>query len=292
VIKVKHFRVLSLTMGYLDLFWEIADTTEDVLDYTFAVERSESPGGPWDPISEPFRDRYMFRDTIVHPYERWRQYWYRLKLTKVGGTPYYTDAVKQGPAVSLDAAEMRRAVALVLKAGTGRIAWVFPKRTFGQKCPSCWDELQQKTLVSKCETCYATGYARGFMDPIATRIQFDPSGKATSHGPTVKTQQQNTTVLVPHFPPLKPKDIIVEAENRRWRVTEISASSRLRATVRQRVICHELPKSDIEFKLPIRIDDLRDLQPDPDHVFSNPHTPEAAESGIADLLPAFRWDGT
>lgn len=292
MIKVKNFRVLSLSMGYLDLFWEIADTTEDVLNYTFAVERSESPGGPWDPISETFRDRYIFRDAMIHPYERWRQLWYRLKVTKVGGSTKYTDGVTQGPRPSLEATEMRRAVALVLKAATGRRAWVFPKRTFGQKCPSCWDALQQKTLVSKCETCYATGYARGFMNPIPVLIQFDPSGKATSHGPTVKTQQQNTTVLVPHFPPLKPKDIIVEAENRRWRVTEISSSSRLRATVRQRVVVHELPKSDIEFKLPVRIEDLSKLQPDPDHVFSNPHTPEEAESGIADLLPAFGWDGT
>lgn len=279
-------------MGYLDLFWEIADTTEDVLDYSFVVERSESPKGPFDQISAPFRDRYIYRDAMVLPYERWRQLWYRLKITKVGGDPYYTDAVTQEPAVSLDAVEMRRAVALVLKAGTGRLAWIFPKRTFGQKCPACYDALMQKTLVSKCESCYATGYARGFMDPIAAYIQFDPSGKATSHGPTVKTQQQNTTVLVPHFPPLKPKDIIVEAENRRWRVTEISTSSRLRATVRQRVVVHEIPKSDIEFKLPIKIADLSNIQPDPDHVFSNPHTPEDAQSGIADLLPAFGWDGT
>lgn len=292
MIKVKHLRVASLVKGFHDLFWEIEDTTEDVLDYTFAVERSESPEGEFDPVSEPFRDRYVYRDIMPHPFERWRKLWYRLKITKVGGTPYYTDAVSLEPKVSLDAAEMRRAVALVLKAGTGRVAWIFARRTFGQRCPGCWDDVLKKTMSSKCETCYNTGYARGFLDPIPARIQFDPAGKSIRHGPLIKTEPQDTRVLIPYFPPVKPKDIIVEAENRRWRVTEIITSERLRSVVRQGVYVHELPPSDIEFRIPINIEDLRELQPDPDHVFSYPHTPEAAGSDIMDTVQVFGWDGS
>lgn len=278
-------------MGYLDLFWEIADTTEDVLDYTFSVERSESPEGPFDPISGEFSDTYIFRDALVQPYRRWRQLWYRLRVKHKDGGYKHTDPVTQEPEPTLETKEMRRAVTLLLKKGIGRIVWVFPIRTFGQKCPSCWDNLQQKTITSKCESCYNTGYARGFMDPIATYAQFDPSGKSVSHGPTVQTEQQNTTVLTPYYPPLKPKDVIVEPENRRWRVVSINESSRFRAPIRQRSVVHEVPKSDIEFKLPINIDNLSQLQPTPDRDFVNPHTPSEGGSDIASILSAYGFNG-
>lgn len=289
MLTVRKFRVHSLIKGYLDLFWEIANTAEDVYDYTFTIERSEAPGGPWDQVSQPFTDKYTFRDAMIHPYHRWRPYWYRIKVVNTQTSAEdYSDLATQEPTPSLDAQEMRRAFALMMKEGAGRKCWVFPVRTFGQKCPACWDDLQQKSVVGMCETCFSTGYARGYLEPIAVYGQIDPSGKSIDHAPTIKTQQQNTLARFPYFPPLKPKDMIVEAENRRWRVVTIITKERLRAIVKQEITLHEVPPSDIEFKVPVNVAELENLDVSPMHHFKNPHTLEDANSAIDDLLSIYK----
>ena len=56
------------------------------------------------------------------------------------------------------------------------------------------------------------------------------------------------------FPPVNPGDILVEAENRRWRVLTVNTTQRLRAVIRQELRLHEIPRGDIEYALPVMVD--------------------------------------
>jgi hypothetical protein len=133
-------------------------------------------------------------------------------------------------------------------------------------------------MRSNCLTCYDTTYVRGFLDPVAVPVQFDPAPSVTQQTSTNESQQQNTTARLPYFPPLKPRDIIVEAENIRWQVTVVSTTQRLRSILHQEIQVHRLPESDIEFRLPINISDLEKLETSPHREFTNPHHLEAAGS--------------
>ena len=82
MITITKLSVKSLDVDYLDVFWEIENTYDDPYDYTFTVERSESALGPFDQVSNPFSDRYRYRDVLINPFHRHRQYWYRIKVTK------------------------------------------------------------------------------------------------------------------------------------------------------------------------------------------------------------------
>lgn len=73
------------------------------------------------------------------------------------------------------------------------------------------------------------------------------------------------------FPPCKPRDLIIEAgENKRWRVERVGTTQRLRATLHQELTLHEIPMSDIEFKVPVNVDDVMDLVVSPPRNFENP----------------------
>lgn len=277
MLTVKNIEVKSLTIDHLDIFWEIGDTYEDTHDYTFTIERSESAMGPFDQISEPFSDKYFFRDVIVGLLHKWRQYWYRIKITKKSDSSVaYSEVVSLTAKPDLVASEVRRLELLVMREFTGRLCWIFPRRTWGQRCPDCWDKVMKSKLRDQCEACYDTGYAYGYLDPILQVVQFDPSAKADQPTQVAKTQQQDTSARAPYFPPLKPDDIIIEAENRRWKVKRVSTTQRLRAVLHQELTLHEIPKSDIEYRIPVRVDDLRELQASPDRVFTNPHNLSAA----------------
>lgn len=278
MLQVKNISVKSLDVDHLDVFWEIGDTYDDAHDYTFIVERSESAMGPFDQVSEPFSDKYFYRDVIVDPFHRSRQYWYRVRVTrKSDGEVIYSEPARRGAEPDLIANEVRRLETLVFREHIGRTCWVFPVRTFGQRCPDCYDRVSRSRFRGNCLTCYDTTYVRGFLDPIATQIQIDPTPATTRQQATGETQEQNTTARLPYFPPLKPRDVIVEAENVRWQVVVVSTTRRLQSILHQEIQIHRIPESDIEFKLPINIADLEQLETSPDREFTNPHHLEAAD---------------
>ena len=66
MLEVKDFLVRTFDLDYIDMWWTIADTVEDHLNYSFTLFRSESPEGPWDQIAGPFKDKWYFRDTTVN----------------------------------------------------------------------------------------------------------------------------------------------------------------------------------------------------------------------------------
>lgn len=270
MLDVTNLKVYSLSKDHLDLTWEIADTSLDPHDFTFTVERSEAQYGPFDQISEPFSDKYDFRDVIVNLMSRWRTYFYRIRVTRRSdGKESVSDAAKLGARPDLIALEVRRQETILFREHIGRRCWTFPVKTFGQRC-RCYDKVTRQRLVSQCETCYDTSYVGGYHDPVEMYIQFDPSPKHIEPQQLFETQQQNATARTLYFPVLKPRDIIVESENRRWRIERVSTTRRMQAVLHQELVLHEIPGTDIEFKIPVNIDDLKSFQASPEREFTNP----------------------
>ena len=173
MLEVRNLAVKSLDLDYLGVFWEIKDTSEDPWDYTFQVLRSESPMGPFDPVSQAFSDKYYFRDSIVNLFHRWRTFWYKIKVVrKSDSEEWESEAVTQAPRPDLKALEVQRVELIAFREHIGRLVWIFPRRTFGQRCPSCYDGRTGNRRRSQCETCYDTTFVRGYLDPIATYIRW------------------------------------------------------------------------------------------------------------------------
>lgn len=289
--------VRSFSLDWLEFTWEIENTTLDPHDFDWYVERSESPEGPFDTLSGPFTDRYRYIDNRVNLLHRWRTLFYRIKSVRKddANDVTYSDAATLGGEPDLIAKEIQMLERTVWREFTGRLCYLFPVRTFGQWCPACMDAPGKgstfRKMRSGCLTCYDTKYARGYFNPIEISIQFDPSPKSSQQLSTGETQQSNSTARFGNFPLVKPGDIIVEPENRRWRVVQVSSTERLRAKVHHELTLHEIVKGDIEFQLKIDVGDLRDLEPSPERNFSNPQNMEAfGDEDMLAVLKAYGYD--
>jgi hypothetical protein len=285
-LEFKNLLVRSFSLDFLEVTWEIASTSLDPHDFEMYVFRSESPMGPWDQVAGPFEDKYRFVDNRVNLMHRWRQIYYKIRSVEKADSTNSVDsaAVTFHAEPDLIAEEIQRLERLLWEEYAGRRCLIFPVRTFGQRCGNCYDGpakgkgFTSQRRRSHCLTCFGTSFVRGYFDPIEIFMQIDPSPKSEQQLPITERQQVDTSARLPNFPLVKPRDIIVETENRRWRVVRVTPTERLRSVVHQELVLHEIAKGDIEFQLPTRVGDLRDFEPSPGRNFTNPQNLESFES--------------
>jgi hypothetical protein len=271
MLAFRDLRVRSLDLGTAELSWALGETTEDPFDYRIVVLRSESPEGPFERLGEARADATSFLDDQLQVAHRWRTYFYRLRLHHVpSGREAELGPVAKEPEADLVAVELRRHMNLLLREFTGRRAWLFPVRTAGPRC-TCWNAPLAQRRRSGCVTCFDTGFLHGYLAPIETWVQMEPSPKGDRVLPTGPTQPVNTSARLGYYPSVKPRDLLVEGENRRWKVVEQRAVEHGRAAVFQEVLLHEVPPKDIEFAVPLQMDTvLRNLWLSPPRNFTNP----------------------
>jgi hypothetical protein len=275
-LPIVGIAVRSLDVDRKEVTWELPDTASDPLDFDLEVLRSESPEGPWDVITAPFVDRYIFVDARIPVGDKYRKLWYKIRVTHRATAT----AMDYGPAAQeadpdLIAMAMRRHALTYLSQVTGRLVWLFKKRSFGPRCHACWDRETNQRIRANCHDCFNTGFLRGYMNPIEIWMQIDPA-----------TEKQNgqCSARTGYYPTVRPGDLIVEAENIRWKIAApVVAVERLRAVVNQSFSLDPLDESEIEYRLPLNLDEaLRDFQASPGRMFSLPHD---LNSTIAERTP-------
>jgi len=284
MIRFKNERVISFSIKYFDVYWEVSPTTEDLQEYEFYVERSESEEGPWQQIAGPLIDRYHVRDNNVPLRSHNRILFYRIKALHVlSGTELYSKVIDRAGKISLLAQEMIRREDVLFREFVGVQCWLFPRRTFGQRCPQCWDDVLQKRRQDQCPTCWGTGFSGGYHYPIGLWGQVDDAEQTEQV--TMEDHRQVTyhTFRTGPSPAIKPMDLVVDHLNRRFRVFTVGGTTRLGVGVRQEVKMVIIERGAIEDSIPLKID-ASSVRLVPEREFSNPHTPEASQSASMSTL--------
>jgi hypothetical protein len=270
VLKVTKLYARSFDLDHINVFWEIESFYGDIEQFEFTVLRSESSYGPWDTLTPPFKDQYSLRDSTPAKHHKWRNNYYLLRIRdiKTNEEQDFGPTSQQGEP-DLIAMEVTRQEDLLFREYVGRKTWLYPVRTFGAYC-TCFDRVTGRRTKSNCLTCFDTGFLGGYLTPICCYVQFDPSGQRATPTPYREKQENTTTARLISFPQIKPKDILIEAENVRWRVESVTSTQRLRSNLHQELTLKQIDIGDAEFKLPVNIDDLKGLEIAAERNFTNP----------------------
>lgn len=284
MLEVTNIRVRSFDVGYLDIYWDLAPCYEDVLDYEFVVQTSEAEFGPYYDLTPGMVDRYHVRDNTVRgQHSFYHQRYYRVMVRKRADpsqAQVYPElgGAKLGAPPDLYALEMARINNLKLQEFMGRKIWVFPRKQSGQRCGVCFDPVMNRKTRASCQVCFDTTWVGGFHQPVQVYGMIVTPNESTTQTNFARVQNENTTLLLGNYPELSDGDVVVEAENVRWRVgNELQKIHKARALIRQQVPIHRIPSSDIEYSLPIKLsaDEVRDLVASPHRNYTNPHNLES-----------------
>lgn len=269
MIELRSLLVRSFDLDHLDLFWEFKDISARVDRYSIFVDRSvDGPVGPFRQIAGPFFNTNQLRDPDVNQFHNYRQYFYRLRIIdKDTDSSETTEAVSFEAEPDLIAIELRRKMELAMREFGGRQCIIFPRITSGFRCTICYKRNDKgmgsgRKLTQNCESCFDTTFVGGFTSPLIAHVQIDSSPKSVVRSDTYERNPEDTSSRLSAFPPLKPKDIIVEAENIRWEVQRVPGPKKGRATTHQEPILHRIPRHDVRYKLPVNVDVLQKFGPE------------------------------
>lgn len=276
MIEVTSILVKSYDLDHYDIFWKLNDdSTERIEEYDFFILRSvDGAAGPYRQIAGPFYNTFRFRDPDVHSLHKWRKYYYKIKVTHrrtQDSREFGPDWMRAKP--DRIALEIQRRESLLFKEKAGRMVAHFPRLTFGQRCGNCWDKGPRGNTIGRpkqqnCSTCFDTTFVGGYAAPMAIWMQIDPSA-AKSQATDIKEHQfVQTTARTTAFPPIHQKDLLVESENKRWRVESVSYTEKHRAIIRQELKLREFGKDDVTYSVPISFDLL--LEHTPERAFTRP----------------------
>jgi len=256
-LVVRSMRVGSFSLSFLDIRWEIAPLYDDIENYQFYVEKASREHGPYQKLVGPLVNVFRVRDgSVSTTLDHYRDTFYRLRIVNISenSTSYYPTngrGVRQEALPTLEALEIARQENIRLRHRGGRKLWVFPRRKFGARC-SCYDSVMRKRLVDSCLTCFNTTWIGGFESPIEVYGQVVLHRQKTEQVGVTENSSEVASIKLPHYPIISDGDVIIEAENKRWRVAgEVFAPEHYRFPVRQEARCFRISEGDIEYSIPL-----------------------------------------
>jgi hypothetical protein len=237
-------------LDYLVVNWSIKPTIEDINLYRFSVLRSNSPSDSFEAVADGLVNTFSFKDAGVNLYSKWRKFFYKVKCYLASDPSQVITSTVEFNATKPDpiALEIVRRNNLLLKNFVGVPGHIYIRRTWGQKCTNCWDPIKQRKLQSNCSLCLNTGYVGGFFNPISINVNFNPSPELVRHA-HFEQQIDTTTAWMSNYPPVSPKDVIIENGKKRWRVVQVNQTQKKRLLVHQIFSLTQVNLNDIEYSL-------------------------------------------
>jgi hypothetical protein len=242
------FKVWCFDPDFLALNWALRNLDPT---YTISVERSESPEGPWDVLNNDVGNRDTYLDWTANLNSKYRMHYYRLKYT--GTEELYSSVAFVQNAPDAEAVDVARRMSLALEMYNGTPGFFLISRSWGPRCPKCYDKEQHKVTSSKCAVCYGLGYAGGFFDPIfgyTAKAGLGQKNYVNVSG-LFEMDPDARTLWTGNYPLLKPRDMFVDNNNEKWVVKAVNFTEKMGAILRQTFTSNRVPKDDILYKLEV-----------------------------------------
>jgi hypothetical protein len=262
-VNIDNVRLNPFSPCSVEIRWDVVNPSGG---FTYFVERSESPEGPWDNLTPTgIGEAYGYIDRGLNREALDRNVYYRIRaINPVTGEEVISmiasSVEKAGTPIGTFIAMQERRL---LERFIGIDSMVYIKRTFGQKCTSCFDPVRGKSIKSGCPICFDTTFKNGYFLPIKMMINFSPRQKARDLNPLQYTENTNVTAWAGNYPILSPGDLIIEVERNsdRYVIQGISNTENGGAIVHQNLSLNKLLIAAPQYKIfqPLDVRNINDV---------------------------------
>lgn len=252
-IRVK---VYPRWLHYVALEWSVPS---DWGDCAFNVYHSATEEGNYVKVNPSPINGNSLVDYSNQDYHKFRNGYYVVEAILVGQggaslrSQPHTWHNTRSPWVELRAQEVQRREFLLLRKFTGVKSYLMKRRTYGLRCPNCWDSVSETVTKDYCKVCFGTSFKGGYFPPIPLFVQYEPTPSSvmkTYFGKFEPNQIGAWTVSVPE---IAPDDILIRTGD--WNIYEVGSlqTTELQSSpVRQIMQIKQLGRRDVENDLILR----------------------------------------
>lgn len=243
-MKVCDARVLVPSVRFLAVHWNLADCASPE-----SVRITITRSGKQAALAELPGTARRFVDENLPERNRWPRIEYTIRAKNVVSGDTASASARLVPPENRHGLAWADQLRLRLKTTHGTRCWHLPRKSFGERCPDCYDTVRQRVVRSNCEVCYGTTYVGGYDDPEEIFVGFRASPEVRQKASFADLEPSQTVCWLANYPDLRPGDLIIEPENRRWNVVRVENFEYLRTRIRQVALVDEVSPTDIQFEI-------------------------------------------
>lgn len=253
MVRVRNLMMSILSINEVHLEWEIEGTVSQIkLD----VERSDSPESEFEKVGEVDDDELSFSDLSPLTHRKYIPFYYRIKEED----DKYSEVIDMPSEPDKMAIESARTIKRALMrdyAGAGTKCYLFPKKTYGARCPECFNVELNKSVLSDCKTCFGSTYEEGYGSPIEVYIAFpmDQPDHMEIAGGAAYIEMATGRAWTSNYPVLKTEDVLIrDIDKVMFKVgTPIIRSGRRQFITKQTFPFDRIPHNTVEYDLLERV---------------------------------------
>lgn len=286
-LTIKSFNAYNFFLpDSLLLKWDIKDTTEDLSNYMYIIQKGDfygdniffsSPNNIGSDYKNTFEgkldelydlayieDGYVneFLDKEINPYKADHGTYYKItpvnKVTGQKGEPFpliylYSNEMEKDMLGGENITSYIRTVQnMYLKVVGNKIGYVLKKIRSGEKCHTCWDDILKESRYPDCPECFGTGYSRGYYRPYTIRFNYLTPVQNVSENLAIEgvdVAKNNITIWTTSYPYIEVGDIFISSKNERYIVKSVHHTTRNNEYIlRQDLTLSKLPMSDVAYR--------------------------------------------
>lgn len=251
-LAFQTIKVMPVTMTSILIEWALEPTAASLAGLSFTVEQSGGVDGPWDILTTGLVAS-SWLDTTANLRNKHRTYFYRVQALFPPNAPTISPVSTWKNTIDRVGFSIVSRLNMVLRNTKGKGIGIkfthYPVRTWGQRCPDCYDIVKQRLSESNCATCFGTNWVGGFWSPGLAYGSIQSRPALTELG-WQELNPNESAILFSSHPPLHVRDILIDKENAvRWRVVRINSTTKKDITVHQMARVSQVIPDDVEYQL-------------------------------------------
>lgn len=249
-----YLKLYMLFYKHAILEWSVPDSWGG--DYTFNVYKTEHRNGEYrkiNPTPIPSSTN-SFKDITTTDVSKFRSSFYILEVRFENGNTIKSKSITleniRNDWVQLRAREVTRRESLLLTKFTGIESLVFRKKTFGNRCPICWNREVEKVMRDNCTSCLGTSFEGGYFSGFKTLLQYETTPNPSVLGSQGTVEPSSISAWTLNYPEIDTFDVIFRIPDwKLYRVDAVQTTELQTVKVRQILTLTELSKNCIEYEL-------------------------------------------
>lgn len=220
----RNIRQLSLTWNNVknpDV--NLSDNVIKIKEVCYNVYRSTSMKGLFYQINKsPIKtNRYDDTSVSLNPNAR---YWYKVSTLAYFNDGSVTESILSEPVMYQVKNEnkwfdkINERNMWILK-NTGVLMDLYIRKSEGERCPNCWDDIRGQSSNNSCKVCFGTGIVGGYEPAYQLYVRQKPATQQldlTTHGYSFNSTPGSWTISSVQ---IRNRDILINPEGRMFSVT-------------------------------------------------------------------------